>query len=612
VPDADLLAQVYARLLAVVPQPPGNVAWPPPISLTRENELNAYAALQVERLPYGRRRPRVDKNGKFVPYIVVDQQLMDDLIQGEADRLAMVVGHELSHILLGHILPTSMTDRPRTGAWRIVFTAEQEHEADIHGIKLALAAGYSYRGAREVWEVWTSDAFRTKHPGANPSSFEAVGVDHPSITDRLSYLDQEKANIWKAMSAFENGTVFLAIQQYPAAEESFSRVVAEFPDSYEGWANLGYARLMMYLDAFDADDLKRYDIGQVVVGSFYLRPEALRASIRGVNARTWQKAVDALRKALALKPDLSLAKANLGIAYLLSPAGRDAQRASALLEQAVVLLDSDKTIVDFNRGAVLINASVANLANGQTELAARRLDQAGQIAQEYPTLSGASDYNRALLALRASEGDQAGARSVGDRRRYASTLLVNFLGATTPASVWWSLGYDRYAGLMKEQGLEPQGKQDFAAGKQVRLRPIPSVEIAPGTLVTLSDRVELVKDKVKPLVAVPVAGTTIEVLHHPPSGTDMVAGRRVVAIYLQGPQAPRLKVQPFGTGAPGSMLGIGMARAEVEKLLGKNYMVAPLHHPEVSYYFYPALGVGIRYDRLGRVAELALAQIAIE
>ncbi len=240
--DEAFLAQVSARILAVARKHPANVSWPPAITLVDAGDLNAYANLEVDRLDDGKFKERTDRNGKFIPYVAVDRLMMEEVIQGNPDRLAMLVAHEL--------------------------------------------------GVREIWEVFNSESFSRKYPHSEYSSFEAAGEDHPSWSDRLSYIDKEKANVWKAMSAFENGAIFLQIQQYPSAAESFSRVIQEFPDNYEAWVNLGYARLMMYLDAFDPNTLKRYDIGQVVVGSFYLRPEELRSRSRGDNAFitiTWER-----------------------------------------------------------------------------------------------------------------------------------------------------------------------------------------------------------------------------------------------------------------------------------------------------------------------------------
>jgi tetratricopeptide (TPR) repeat protein len=613
VPHADdaLLLEVWEKLLAVVRTHPANIKWPPSISLVSEGDLNAYAMLLADEGPNGTWKPRVDQNGQFIPVVVVDQLIMEEVIQGSPDRLAILLAHELSHIVLGHVLPTNIAKRASTGTLKILFTSEQEHDADINGMKLAVTAGYSYKGAREIWEVFNSEAFTQKHPRMEYSSFEAEGEDHPSWTDRLSYIDKDRANIWKAMSAYENGVTFLQIQQYAAAEESFSRVVQEFSDSYEAWANLGYARLMIYLDTLNASDLERYDIGQLVVGSFYLRPEELRSKTRGVDEKLWRQAVDALMKALDLKSDLSLTRANLGVAYLLNPDGKDAKAASELLEQSIASMMSDKNLYYYNAAAVLINAGVAALANGQPDLSARRLGEATRFLQGDPVLSGAVDYNLALLALSSDSRERVNTVAQGNLRMSPSALLLRFLKTTTPASAWWDLGYKKYAQLRADKGFQPESKPALTRGTRVRLRRIPSIEVSPGVLVTLSDRSEVVKAKVRPLTVLPVTGTNIELLHHPPSGSDMLVGRRVVAIYLHGPTAPKLKIQPMGTGTRSSTLSIGMTKNDVEQMIGGDYVLTALNDPDVRYYFYPELGVGVHYDGVQRVDELLLAQITV-
>lgn len=607
--DEALLTQVTNQLLAAARTHPANMVWPPSIRLLSEGEINAYATLLVDQLGTGKWKERVDKQGRFLPVVAVDRLMMEEVIQGNPDRLAMLIGHELSHLLLGHVLPTNVARRAKTGTLTIIFTSEQEHEADINGIKLALAAGYSYRGVREIWEVLSSDSFTRKHPQTKYSSFEAAGADHPSWTDRLSYIDKEKANVWKSMSAFENGSTFLQLQQYPSAEEAFLRVTQEFPENYEAWANLGYARLMMYLDAFDPDDLKRYDLGQLVLGSFYFRSEELRSKTRGVDAKMWQQAVDALRKSLELKPDLSLAYANLGVAFLLNPAGRDSQTASAMMETAIAGFEHDKNLFTYNAAAILINAAAAHLANGNNELSSLRLGQAEGLTTNDAYLSGAISYNRALLVMSGVDAtDIAGQK---EKRTTALASWVKFLETTSPASVWWTLGYNRYSELMKDQGLTPERKATLCAGTKIRLRPIPSVAIAPGVLITLSDRIESVRSKINSLTAIPVVGSSIQLLHHSPSGSDLLAGRRVIAIYLHGPTAPSLTVKPMGTGSRTSSLGVGMIKKDVERLLGVNFVLAPLNDPYLRYYFYPELGVGIHYDKTFKIDELVLAQIAV-
>jgi Zn-dependent protease with chaperone function len=290
-------------------------AWPPTFHFVDSNTLNAYASIAYKqksgpiKCPIDGKTvcrdhilnprkgddgdiwivPKDRKTDKYFPHVVVYKPLMSDLIEGDVDRLAFVLSHELGHILLGHILPTSPARTAKTPALRTIFTAGQEHDADAQGMRLALAAGYSVQGARELWLKLSSDEFLEKHPGFNYTSFEGTGADHPAWADRLELIDKDKQSLWKAMSAFENGVFFAQVQQYDAAQVCFERVVQEFPESYEAWANLGYARLMLYFDAFDHDDLANFDVGQIEVGSFYARPDTLRQQVRGINKRLWEK-----------------------------------------------------------------------------------------------------------------------------------------------------------------------------------------------------------------------------------------------------------------------------------------------------------------------------------
>jgi tetratricopeptide (TPR) repeat protein len=134
------------------------------------------------------------------------------------------------------------------------------------------------------------------------------------------------------MSAFDNGVVFLAIEQYATAEACFDRVTREFPNSSEAWANLGFAALMQYCDKLDAKDLRQYGIGPFLTAGFYRR--AKPTAVLGRDQKLWIKEVNALHRALEIEPDLTLAKANLGLAFLVRPAGTDLGEATRLLQEA--------------------------------------------------------------------------------------------------------------------------------------------------------------------------------------------------------------------------------------------------------------------------------------
>jgi hypothetical protein len=132
---------------------------------------------------------------------------------------------------------------------RRAFTRKQENDADLNGMALALKAGYSFRRGRTAID-------RMRDAGHDYSSFEGLGVDHPSWTARPTVLDKEQAQLWKAMSAFENGVFFLLVEQYPSAESRFRQVTREFPQCHEAWTNLGDS-LLMPCDRLQADDVRR-------------------------------------------------------------------------------------------------------------------------------------------------------------------------------------------------------------------------------------------------------------------------------------------------------------------------------------------------------------------
>jgi Zn-dependent protease with chaperone function len=610
--DDKLLQEVFQKLLAVAGQNPGQFidqyVWPPPVSLNTSGEVNAYASVCHQQEDGSWIRKKDPKTGQFLPFVVVYQGLLDDLAQRNPDRLAFILGHELAHLILGHVLNLCPSSAP-TPTLATIFTAEQEHAADVSGMQLALAANFSIRGAREVWLRVMSDAFLQKQPSwRNYSSFEGVGFDHPAWTDRLALIDKEKETLWRAMSAFENGAFFLTAEQYAAAEESFRRVVdpnTGFPNSYDAWADLGHALLMQYFDKLAESDIARFDIGQLVAGSFYIRPKTLEPKVKGIDTELWNEAVTALKKALELKPSATLAEANLGMAYLLAPTGKNAREATRFLEQAAANVDADKGLTIKNRAAVLINSEVALQAGGHTELAKSRLrvveDMLGN-AEMYPALK----YNRALLlSLSGNPKDSP----------VISSLLTDYLETESPASLWWNAGYELYATLSKKAGLHLKSTKEFTSVNQAQhtLRPVTSVEVGRGLLITLSDPITIVNRKLGAALELPVvSGTNLVRLFYKQYGIELLGTRRVVAIFLRGANAPQLQIRRTGTGSPVSQLRVGMTESDVEAILGNYHNVAPLNDPNVLYNFYPEVGVAVRYNTDNRINELVIAQITVQ
>ena len=194
---------------------------------------------------------------------------------------------------------------------------------------------------------------------------------------------------------------------------------------------------MQYCDGLELDDLRRLDIGQIAVGAFYARPESLEVQVRGVDEKLWKEAVEALATALKLRPNLVLAKANLGVAYLVSPDGKDVNNARDHLHEAADKVISDGSLSPVVHMSVLINASVADLAAGRLESAERKLLRAADLgrrsaealpqAQVSLSLFCALLYNRALTLARSPEEA---------RRRGAVEVFEQYLKTANPSSTW--------------------------------------------------------------------------------------------------------------------------------------------------------------------------------
>src|SRR3954470_12256695 len=97
--DKKLLKDVSEKLLAVAEKPDG-FEWPPNFDFDAERGLNAYATFI--------RKPN---DPKRYPIVRVTDDMMEKVIQGDADRLAFILGHELSHILKKHIIANDKRDK---------------------------------------------------------------------------------------------------------------------------------------------------------------------------------------------------------------------------------------------------------------------------------------------------------------------------------------------------------------------------------------------------------------------------------------------------------------------------------------------------------------------
>lgn len=196
---------------------------------------------------------------------------------------------------------------------------------------------------------------------AFPHSSAAQVVERPQLRDIETDRELMMYRVYHTITSEGE----LVAEQYKMAATLFRNVIAQFPNSYEAHANLGYAQLMDYMGQFEPADIAAFDIGHLVVGAFTRRPESMEPEVRGINAQLWFQATSSLQAALRLNPGLAEAKANLGIAYLVQPqGGSNTAEARRLLAEAVSAAQYNANMDPRTKAAIFINAGVAELAEG--------------------------------------------------------------------------------------------------------------------------------------------------------------------------------------------------------------------------------------------------------
>ena len=594
--DNALAQSVLDQLLAVAAykRSSGYASWPPKLDVISSSTNN----------------PRFEGVGKYnafasaekcIPSIAITDGLIQDVIEGDADRLAMVLGHELSHILLGHT--TCEPSGPKPSFLRIAFTRDQEFAADKNGLKLMQRAGYSSQKGLKVFQVMDAKF--------GYSSFEALSSDHPSLKDRLAALDKDQAPLWQSMSSFETGVFFLAAEQYSSAEDCFASVVKAYPDAAEAWLNLGYSRLMRYADAMTTEDIERLGFEHVVAGGFFRRPETLAAKLRGVDADLWNEAVLALQRASTLKSDSPIIYETLGVAYLLSPQGPQSDRAIPLLKQALRVSSSDKNIEPSAVIAIEINLAAALEAANNDQEARVLLESAQQECKALRKNSAALYFDETAILYNYARSLE----SASDRRSAADAmeLLDQYFSLEDSTSAWWPIAYKRYRFLGDKFQIPQKTPQEMERASPVPHRPVVSLEVAKDSYLTIGQSMSKLPGGIGKGVQLNVdTNSDLKRVRYPSFGIELVGNSQLLAISLTTDIAPPVQIKRFGTTAKGYFLRVGMDSQSLKSAIGNEPVaLVPFMNLEQPYYFLPYIGIGLRLDDNKHVSEILIARIPV-
>jgi tetratricopeptide (TPR) repeat protein len=595
--DRQFVAAVAKRLLAQM-KPVEGFDWQPDVKVVDSDRMPAGLKLNAWANAYR-------AGGKLKPYVRVTDLWLKKVVQGDPDILALTLAHELGHIYHRHV---AVSNPGSTDFLRVAIQRKRESEADAFGARLMKKAGFSLiHGVLGL--------ARIKGLTLHNAPLDALRSDHPAWDDRFGRVVQNP-RIWEALATFDNGVALLSAEQFFPAERCFQQVTKFDPYCYEAWVNLGHTRLMRYCDQLSTDDLKDMGIGQVLCGAFYRRAQSLEPGAppftRGKDSRLWSAAVGALRQALKRKPDLALAKANLGLAYLVDPDGKEVAKALKLLRQAQAAVAQDKTLTDLDRAALQTNLSVALLAGGQRADGLKQLAAAQALLQKLNwwdmTLpSSAIRYNEALALAEAPNRQ--------DRDR-AVKLFEEYLRQSDSYSAWWPIAYEHYAALCKDLKEETLDRTALQKRFNTRLRMQTTLTLQGGLTVTLAEKTADVLKRLGKHTAEPLVGNSLKRYRFAKYAIELLAGNRVIAIILRSKKSPALTLRPLALGAGKAVrLRVGMSRKELlatlpgaRAVVGRNLLKAG---DDDLYSYYRQLGLAVRYDAdypNGNVTELILVQ----
>lgn len=600
-----LAEEVFERLLAVMEQPAHWEVWPPTLTVIDPGYANAMAGF------------RTDENGVDRPFVEVTVTTIEEIAKFQSEPLAFTLGHELGHLQLDHSRK-KMNLRQRFGeklkTLQLACGREQEYEADLFGMQLAFKAGYTRRGLMadlQGWRDFTPPYCR----------YEGLSTTHPPWEERAVWLmqdDQQKA-LWQSLSSFQTGVMFLENHHYTHAEICFREVTEEFPDCYEAWANLGYALLMQYCDAFETEDLRQMDIGHLVVGGFYRRPDSLDPAVRGVDEDLWFEAVGAFREALRLKDRLQLqdemlmVKANLGVAYLIHPGGKDVGQSERWFEQVfAVLQDKDRpTSLDpLVQASILINYGSARGFDADLVGSALRL-----LAEAKTVRGNATAVAQMESALRFNQARALLTKADTNLQSTALKLYEQYLDGMTSASAWWPLAYEQYQQLAIAAGKDPKPKSEFRKPGIKDWRPVTHVELPSGKSIGLGQSTESLLEDLGPAeVEIPVIeGTNLKYYVYPKLGLRVLGTREVLAVILDSRAAPKITVRRPGLGTEEVSVGIGAPRGQIESLFGSDWDVdlVQLFDTEELHQLYREIGLAVQFND-GQVSEIVVAVVPVK
>lgn len=337
-----------------------------------------------------------------------------------------VVAHELAHLSKKH-LGSGM----KPADLDLIFTRQQEYEADSTGAAVLEKCGYSRKDMTDML-LRLGEVARTA-----PASLKVMG-DHADCQRRASAVDKSSL-VLRSMVSFTTGEAYMDVRAYNKAKEQFDKAVEQAPDFYEAKYNAAQAALLFYYD--NVDPVVREQWYQPDFGASLLLP--LRPGKAGkVTTQDQTNYADALKRIRVAALQLNArqeANELLGLALVLEPDGK----ASVISEGIKTLEKALTTAVTADDRLRIAN----NLAIGYQ----RQGNVSTAIDKMFAEQKNSTRYNSYLAANLGAQ--LLPAKIKGAEAKTALNVLFTFLSNTNENAKGYSLVKKSFEDLKKRLGV---------------------------------------------------------------------------------------------------------------------------------------------------------------
>ncbi|NLE95969.1 MAG: M48 family metalloprotease [Dehalococcoidia bacterium] len=363
--------------------------------------------------------------------VLIGKGIAKDWAQLDPTRIAIVIGHELGHIVLGHVFGSEAVLEEGPELLSAMLYRDNEFDADAAGVRYAAAAGYN-DAPDALASMWERVLKITGDPDAQLEPLSILD-DHPPVRLRIeeAQRDPQRKAFWRATNVFREGVAFLKIGAWDAAESCFLEARRLYPDAGEVLSNLAHTKMMRYYCDMSGED--RSKVGGAVSCLTYVRDWM---PPRGGGARELlEEAIALYRRALELAPGLIPARANLAAAFIMDPDASPAQ-----LDDAIALLDS--VLQEANPDPFLFADAVSNKALAL----ARKFpsEAASHVAKAQQALAQRlGDENDALLWANLNAGLKLAGSEATDDRASAYQMLSFYVTRADEYTPWVKVAQQR-------------------------------------------------------------------------------------------------------------------------------------------------------------------------